>query len=80
MAKLKQLSLILDWGFTRFKVWIYNDKNKCILELGPIKWKEYKAPVRTGGMEEERGRRYRPGAGCTTDNCLLSFGRNFVYY
>ena len=62
----------------RCNEWNIIDKNKCILELGPIKWKEYKAPVRKGG--NKRGRKYRPGAGCTSDNCLLPFGRNFLYY
>ena len=62
----------------RCNKWNIIDKNDCILELGPIKWKEYKPPPPRNGPQ--RAMLYPFGAGCNTDNCLLSFGRNFMYY
>ena len=61
--------------------WNIIDKNTCgILELGPIKWKQYKPPVPKDGYQMQGAMLYPTGAGCTSDNCLLSFGRNFMYY
>ena len=60
----------------RCNEWNIIEKNKCILELGPIKWQEYKPPQkRKGGRKRKKA-----GAGLTSDHCLLSFGTNFLYY